>query len=100
MQYRYITSKQLPSEMIPVWMLYAAFDRCTPYDCPSREWLRKCYSWAPDATEVSMDHVARVMRYCLRDSEYVDRFVFYFAGECVGPYDVLKDFFAQAFDKT
>ena len=104
MAYRYITDKQLPNEMIPVWMLRKAFDQCTPYDCPSRAWFNACYpsfSWISDPTEsVTMEHVARVMRHCLRDAEYIDRFAFYFTGECVGPYDVIYSYFNQTFVKA
>lgn len=105
MAYRNITLEQLPSQTIPVNKLQEAFDKCTPFDSYTRVRLAHAYpsySWrhSTSVEEISMEHVARVMHHCLQHTEYIDRFAFYFAGECVAPYDVLLAYFTQTFVKT
>jgi hypothetical protein len=104
MAHRLITLEQLPAQLIPITKLKQAFDRCTPFDCPSRSKLATyypSYSWSgANPEEISMQHVAGVMHHCLHDTEYIDRFAFYFSGECVAPYEVLLDYFTQTFVRT
>ena len=104
MAHRSITLEQLPSQVIPIAKLKQAFDKCTPFDCPSRSRLAfhyPAYSWGgANLEEISMQHVASVMHHCLHDTEYIDRFAFYFSGECVAPYEVLLDYFTQTFVRT
>ena len=105
MAYRNITLEGLPSQMILVRKLQEAFDKCTPFDSYSRVRLASqypSYAWRDTTSveEISMAQVARVMHHCLHHTEYIDRFAFYFAGECVAPYEVLLAYFTQTFVKT
>jgi len=104
MAHRTITLEQLPKQMISIRLLRDAFDKCTPYDCPSRTRLNYCYpqySWDTSLPEdITMEHAVRVIHYCLSDTDYLDRFAFYFTGECVAPYDVIASYIAQPFVKT
>ena len=99
---RDITIEQLPSQMIPIRKLQGAFDRCTPFDSYARVRFAQEYMWrhATAMEEVSMEQAAKVMHHCLQHTEYLDRFAFYFAGECVAPYEVLLAYFTQTFVKT
>jgi hypothetical protein len=49
--------------------------------------------------EISMEHAAKVIHSCV-PQEYIDRFAFYFAGEGVGPYEVIAQYLAQTLVKT
>lgn len=104
MAHRTITLEQLPAQMISINTLRQAFERCTPYDCASRTLLNHCYpkySWDTSQPEdITMKHTVSIICYCLRTPEYLDRFALYFAGECVAPYEVLKEYLVQAFVKT
>jgi hypothetical protein len=104
MAFHTITLSELPSKTISVQMLRSAFEKCTPYDCPSRMRLNSCYpvfSWDRSPLEdISMEHVSRVLLYCLGSTEYIDRFALYFTGECVAGYDVLHTYFTQTFVRT
>ena len=102
---RTITLEQLPSVTIPIRKLQSAFDRCTPFDSYARIRLMQeypSYAWRDTSSieEISMEQAARVMHHCLRHTEYLDRFAFYFAGESVAPYEVLLAYFTQTFVKT
>ena len=97
MAFNTITIDEVPKQMIPVRMLKSAFDKCTPYDCPSRARLHTCYPWyVSPMDDISMEHVARVIHSCVPE-EYIDRFAFYFAGECVAPYDLIIKYLTQTF---
>lgn len=104
MAHRSITLEQLPTIVISVALLRTAFDRCTPFDCPSRVRFARCYpaySWVstpPD--DVPMKFVANMLVFCLGSTDYVDRFALFFAGEQVAPYEMLMEFFAQTFVRT
>ena len=101
MAFQAITIEELPSKMIPIQMLRTAFEKCTPYDCPSRIRLRTCqpvFSWDKNPLdEISMEQVSKVLVYCLGDTEYIDRFAMHFTSEYVASYDVLHAYFAQTF---
>jgi hypothetical protein len=104
MAHRDVTLEQLPKQMISIRMLREAFEKCTPYNCPSRTRLNYCYpqySWDTSPSEdITMEHAVRVIHYCLSDTEYLSRFAFYFTGECVAPYDVIATYISQTFVKT
>jgi hypothetical protein len=104
MAYRDITLEQLPSQMVSITKLQQAFDKCTPFDCPSRSRVANqypSYAWpGANPEEISMAQVAKVMHHCLYNAEYIDRFAFYFSGEKVAPYEVLLAYFTQTFVKT
>ena len=105
MAYRDITLEQLPSQMIPIRKVHESFDKCTPFDSAARIRLAQqypSYAWRDTASveEISMERVARVMHHCLQHTEYIDRFAFYFARECVAPNEVLLAYFTQTFVRT
>ena len=104
MAHRNITLEELPKQMISIRMLRNAFEKCTPYNCPSRPRLNSCYpyySWdTTPAEDITMAHAVRVIHYCLLNPEYIDRFALYFTGECVGPYNVISSYLTQTFVKT
>jgi hypothetical protein len=104
MAHREITLEQLPLQKIPVETLRRAFEKCTPYDCPSQARFGTVYpirTWVTEThDDITMERVAHVMCWCLGGSEYIDRFAFYFSGEKVAPYEVLLEYFTQAFVKT
>lgn len=104
MDFKLITLEQMPQRMISVKILREAFEKCTPYDCPSRALLNTCYplrSWAnEDPEDIPMEKVVRVLWYCMGHTEYIDRFVGFFAGYRVAGYDVIKDYFIQALVRT
>ena len=104
MDFQKITIEQLPKIMIPVKTLRDAFEACTPYDCPSRGLFNSCYperTWAPETPDdIPMEKVVRILMYCMSHTEYLDRFIGFFAGARVASYDVLKEYFVHALVKT
>ena len=100
MAFNALTLDDLPKQMISIRMLRAAFDKCTPYDCPSRSRLVSYHPWYESPTDdISMEHAAKVIHSCV-PHEYIDRFAFYFAGEGVAPYEVIAKYLAQTLVKT
>jgi hypothetical protein len=104
MAFHSVTLENLPKIMIPVALLRSAFEKCTPFDCPSRISFAQCYpaySWVstpPD--DIPMKFVSNMLVFCLGCTDYLDRFALFFAGEQVAPYEVLLEYFSQAFVRT
>jgi hypothetical protein len=98
-----LTLEDLPKRLISIRVLRGAFDKCTPFDCPSRSRLNAFYpyyTWdTASGEDISMEHAARVIHSCV-PHEYLDRFALYFTGECVGPYDVISTYLTQTLVKT
>jgi hypothetical protein len=98
-----LTLDDLPKRLISITLLRTAFEKCTPYDCPSRTRLNAFYpyyTWDTAAMEdISMEHAAKVIHSCV-PQEYLDRFALYFTGECVGPYEVILAYLTQTLVKT
>lgn len=103
MDFQLITLDQMPQRMVPVHTVRQAFEACTPYDCPSRTAFARCYptnSWGPvNPDDIPMEMVVRILWYCLGDSQYLDRFIGFFAGARIASYDVLKAYLYRAFIK-
>jgi len=99
-----ITIDEIPTKTIKVSTLRTAFERCTPYDCPSRGRFATCcpsHSWILETPEdITMERVARILVYCLSDSEDLSRFALYFTGERVASFEVIQRYLTQAFVKT
>ena len=100
---RDITLEEIPKQLISIRLLRSAFEKCTPYDCPSRCRLNAFYpyyTWDTASVEdISMENAAKVIHSCV-PQEYLDRFALYFTGECVGPYEVILAYLTQTLVKT
>ena len=98
------TLEELPSKMIPFDTLRRAFDKCVPYDCPSRSQFWRSFperSWGEvHADDIPMERVARVLCNCLPTSEDIGRFAMFFVGERVASYEVLLAYLTQTFVRT
>jgi hypothetical protein len=57
-----------------------------------------CAAEAP--YDIPMEKVVKILWYCIRHDQYLDRFVGFFAGVRVASYDVLKEYFTQTLVKT
>jgi hypothetical protein len=103
MDFQKVTLEQMPQRMVAIETIREAFDKCTPYDCPSRRAFAQYYpkhSWGPEPEDIPMEKVVRVFWHCMGHTEYLDRFIGFFAGVRVARYDVLKEYFVQAFVRT
>jgi hypothetical protein len=103
MAFHTLTLEELPKRLISIRLLRSAFEKCTPYDCPSRSRLNAFYpyyTWDTAAMEdISMENAAKVIHSCV-PQEYLDRFALYFTSEGVGPHEVIAQYLAQTLVKT
>ena len=95
------TLEELPSKMIPFELVRTAFDKCTPYDCPSRSRFWTSFperSWGPTYTDdIPMEQVAKILCNCLPTSADIGRFALFFAGERIASHEVLLAYLTQTF---
>lgn len=101
MAFLLITLEELPSKMIRFDTLSKAFDKCVPYDCPSRSRFWRSFperSWTPVHTDdIPMERVAKVICNCLPTSGDIGRFAMFLTGEQVASYEVLLEYLTQTF---
>jgi hypothetical protein len=104
MAFLLITLEQLPSTMIPFELVRTAFDKCVPYDCPSRSRFWTSFperSWGPTYTDdIPMERVAKILCNCLPTSADIGRFALFFAGERIASHEVLLPYLTQTFVKA
>ena len=104
MDFQLVTLEQMPQRTISVAKLREEFETCTPYDCPSRRLFDTCFpvhSWATEVPDdVPMQKVVAIFWYCMGHTEYLDRFIGFFASCRVASYDVIREYFVQALVKT